>query len=336
MHPAIEHDLRARFEEYGLDATFNTTQLRDLPPGGQTTLILQRAKTMQVYVTTYLSPMTLTEVGKRRLWHDSSSNLVVGDHINERSAAAFREAGLQFLDRAGNAWLTFDDVLVDVRGRTRGRGQIPAPQPKQRNLFSARRAQVIFVLLAWSAAIEASFRTIADASGVSVGQVQSTIKLLDDTGYLRQAGSRQLLRRDELLDRWTAAYPTGLGPKLRLRDFFGNVDHIEQVSNAQTLLIGGEAAVEELLRPASITLYAEELDPRLPATNRWRTDREPNIHLRRKFWKPPFPEGAATRVRGFARAPSLLIYADLIASGDSRQREAAGALREQDVELRQL
>jgi hypothetical protein len=337
MHSDVETELLSRLEEYGMRVA-GSGELAALRPGDQADLTIAHSKASRQYVVIYLPMMTLTELSRLGALNGTPHPiLVVGEHIGERSAAAYREAGVQFLDRAGNAYLKLGAVLVDARGRSAKRGDTSAARARDTNLFSARRAQVIFAILVWRDLVNARLRAIADACGVSIGQVQSTVKLLEETGYLRHAAPRAIQREGELIDRWTAAYPTGLGPKLHTHDFFGDIDHVLPTSDDKPLFIGGESALEGLLRPASLTLYTATFDPRLPAVNRWRTDREPNIHVRRKFWlPPPLLEHPTTYVRDMATVPSLLIYADLMASNDSRQREAARTLREQDAQLRQM
>lgn len=336
MHSAAERELLVRLEEYGMRPTRDGS-LGALRPGERTLVTITHPKASSQYIVTYLPTMTLTELSRLGTPNDAPHpTLVVGEHISERSAAAYREAGVQFLDRDGNAYLDLGAVLIDVRGCRRKHRAVPSARARETNLFSARRSQVIFAILVWRDLVNAPLRAIADASNVSIGQAQSTTKLLEETGYLRHATPRKLIRQDELIDRWTAAYPTGLGPTLHMHGFFGDIDRVRPISADEPLYIGGESAVDELIHPTSLTLYTETFNTRLPALNRWRTDREPNIHLRRKFWTPPAPEHPTHHVRGLARVPPLLIYADLIASDDSRQRDAARTLRERDAELRQM
>ncbi|RSM44715.1 hypothetical protein DMB66_52130, partial [Actinoplanes sp. ATCC 53533] len=55
--------------------------------------------------------------------------LVVGDRISRRSAAALRDAGIQFVDALGNAFIAFDGALVEVQGRTEPTNQAPKSSP---------------------------------------------------------------------------------------------------------------------------------------------------------------------------------------------------------------
>ena len=62
---------------------------------------------------------------------------------------------------------------------------------------------------------------------------------------------------------------------------------MKNVQPEDPVFVSGESAAEDLLRPASLTLYVQEFDPRLAVVNRWRSDGPANIVVRRKFWQVP-------------------------------------------------
>lgn len=239
----------------------------------------------------------------------------------------FRALGINYLDQAGNTYINFDGVRIDVRGRRAVKANLaPSNTVDARggvNLFSPKRAQVIFAILSWPELITRPVRDIAAAAGVSLGQVQQTLDLLVRYGLLGEGKQFLDHKRQQLIDQWAAAYRTGLGSHARTKFFSGAIDHLE--SEIMPLYISGEAAVPDLLRPETLVLYTRELPTDLIRTHRWRrNDDRPNIFLRPQFWQIP---GEAEKP-GPHKAPWLLIYADLLASGDGRQREAASHLLE--------
>ena len=243
-------------------------------------------------------------------------------HIAAKTGDAFRRAGVQYLDDAGNAWIKFGDVLIDVRGRPRPKDSTPRAGATG-NLFSSGRAQVVLALLAWPELWKAPQREVAHTAGVSLGQAHNTLSLLAQAGYQRDQ------RRDgraDLLDLWAAAFPAGLAQRLTLAKYQGDVEPVKTPRADDVMAVSGEAAVPDLLRAATLTLYVPELNPRLAIVNRWRADGEPNIIVRRKFWHDPVaPEAGAP---GIDVAPWPLVYADLLGSNDSRARAAAQQYRE--------
>jgi len=157
--------------------------------------------------------------------------------------------------------------------------------------------------------------------------------LLTEAGYRRD---RPRPGQTELLDLWAAAFPTGLATKLTLARYRGQIGPVKHVRSDGPVFFSGESAAEDLLRPATLTLYVEQLDLRLPVVNQWRSDGPANIVVRRKFWQVPHdssssggasrdPDGALAGVRP---APWPLVYADLVTSGDPRVRTVAREWRD--------
>jgi len=251
--------------------------------------------------------------------------LIVGERVTERSAEQFRQLGMNYIDSAGNAYVRFGGVHIDVRGRRSSPSRTDRSSRAPRgstNLFSTKRAQVIFALLAWDDVLESTFREIAETAGVAVGQAKQTIDLLEDHRYLLPQRRFAPGGRDILLAQWVAAYPTGLGAPSRGFGFRGEFADLHPTS--LEVHVSGEAAVPDLIRrPTTFTFYADFVPSELVLANRWRSDDDsPNIFYRQKFWTRPGDEP------GLHTAPQLLVYADLLASGESRQREAAEAMEE--------
>lgn len=274
------------------------------------------------YRLVWLPHPTLSEVAQLDGIDRDDRLLVVGPRISSRTADALRDARIEYVDYAGNAYLDIGPVLVDIRGR-----RAPAIEPGRRatdaNLFSAKRMQVVFVLLAWPDAVGLPVRAIAEAAGTSVGITQSTLDILKESDYLL---GRSLHRRDELLDLWTAAFRGALLPKIRRDSFRGD---IESWSAPAGYAISGESAVETIRNPQTLTIYATRFDLADAVTNGWRKSDEPNIEIRQQFWNEPQVALPSERRNIFVAeaAPPLLVYADLITSNEPRQIEVAKMLR---------
>jgi hypothetical protein len=291
-------------------------------PGVQiTTVRLTRGTSTQAYRLLYGPTVSLADA--RPASGAEPPTLVFTSFIAPRSAEAFRRAGVQYLDMVGNAWVEFDGVLLDVRGRPRPDDlAVPAHKPAG-NLFSTARAQVAFALLAWPPLWEATRRDLAHAAGVSLGQAHNALALLTEAGYRRDPARPG---QTKLLDLWAAAFPTGLATKLTLARYRGEIGAVRVVHSDEPVFVSGESAAEDLLRPATLTLYVEELDPRLPVVNKWRSDGPANIVVRRKFWQVPHDSDGA--LAGVRPAPWPLVYADLVTSDDPRVRTVARQWRD--------
>jgi hypothetical protein len=108
---------------------------------------------------------------------------------------------------------------------------------------------------------------------------------------------------------------------------------------AAGVYLGGEAAASELdshLRPAGAVLYGQELPVRLLARYRCRkaaAAEDANVIVRRKFWTAP---GSGSADVGAGLVPAVLVYADLLVSGEPCQREHAERLRRLNDRLERL
>lgn len=285
---------------------------------------LTRGASTHEYTLVYGPAVKVADTGRLGDAGDANAPaLVFTTFVAPKSAETFRRAGVQYLDTAGNSWVEFGDVLIDVRGRRRPVGARLPTRTTGGNLFSTGRAQVTFALLAWPQLWEAPQRELAHVSGVSLGQAHNALALLNEAGYGRdhtRAG------QTELLDLWVAAFPTGLATKLTLATYRGDIDEVKKVDADDPVFVSGGGAADDLLRPATLTLYVEELDPRLPVVNKWRSDGAPNIVVRRKFWHAPDDSDAA--LTGVRSAPWPLVYADLVTGDDPRERNVAKEWRD--------
>ncbi len=266
-----------------------------------------------------------------RIAADQSSRqlLIITHHIHPSTAESLRAGGIWFADASGNSFLRAPNVTIDVRCRTRSRRvsmvRGRAADTRATTLFTPKRAQVVAAILSTPELVAAPLRDIAFRAGTSVGLAKSTMDDLAEVGFVAARGtSRRPVDFERLLDMWVSAFPIGLGESVTL--FVGEGEPHPTVSEGVDVAVSGEQAVPALIRHApTLTAYVE-LDPgeRLPAAfiraNRWRKSDLPNVVLRRKFWRdlPEFRPGCA---------PAPLVIADLVATRDGRQLEAAKEVR---------
>ena len=323
--------VQERLREFGIAPQ---VERQDPIAGIDAIITLSRDGQSQRYVAEARTPTTLGSAFRRK--HDQFGGepdplLIIGHRVSRRSADAFRAAGIQFVDALGNAFIAFGSVLIDVQGRTESgtatsdtyRHTDQPPRPT--NIFSSRRSQVILALLTWLELRHATVREVATAAGVSVGQAHDTLNRLQQAGFL-MPGSRRLEQADQVLDLWTAAYSTGLGPRLELARYHGDPSRpISGVTPERPVYRSSESAKGSgVVRPATLTVYLDRPDPKFPILNRWdaNPDREPNIFVRQKFWTSPRAAEEAFSPDG-QNAPWPLVYADLLAARDARLHEVA-------------
>jgi hypothetical protein len=180
-------------------------------------------------------------------------------------------------------------------------------------------------LLAVPGLVREPYRTIAEQAGVAHGTVGWVMAELPRLGFLGEiAGRRRLFQPERLLRQWVEAYARTLRPKLALQTLRAPTIAWwrELDPRGLGLALGGEAAAARLagnLEPEVLTLYGAKTDLRRFAIARpLRADPRGNVELLERFWR--FEHDPPELV------PDLLVYADLLATGDARCLEAARAL----------
>jgi len=254
--------------------------------------------------------------------------LLVAPYITREIAARCRDLHLPFIDTAGNAYLEGPGLLIYVVGQ-------PRPAELKQDRFRALNPagqHITFALLCRPELIRANYRQIAAAARVALGTVGPVMKDLEARGFLRlkTATERNLLDPERMLQEWVTHYPTTLRPKLNPRRFQADADQLHQAKIDQhNAYWGGEIAAEKLthfLKPTHFTIYAREPIAKLVAANRMRAERAGNVEILDAFWDfDTGPDDAGL-------VPAVLVYADLLATNDGRNAEAAKLIYEQRIE----
>jgi hypothetical protein len=335
LNKTVLTDVIRRLEELGLrvDLADAVAPDRGLDAVARLTTNSGAVQTYGVQIKQRLTPELATAVHVQS--HPPA--LMVAPSISDPVAERLRARGIDYVDTAGNAHVAWDDVFIDVRGRRKSAARLPKTSARGARTFSRAGLQVQFVLLSWPEMAAQPLRQLAHASGVSLGTAKMAVDELTTAGYLYEGTrGRQLARSGELLNRWSEAYSIILDPALSLGEFSTSDlswwRQSERELRQLDIQVGGEAAaslLDSYLQPSSLALYVDKLPLSLIGRYRMaRADGDGNVHIRQRFWQ--VPEQASWIV------PSTLIYADLLASGDPRQREHADRIRTSDDRLTRL
>jgi hypothetical protein len=254
--------------------------------------------------------------------------LLVAPYVTRETADHCRHLKLAFIDTAGNAYLERPGLFVWVAGRPQ-----PADlkQPRYRALQPAG-LRITFALLCVPGLIGANYREIARAAGVALGAVGPALQDLEARGFLRRTRARspRLLDPGRLIDEWVTHYPITLRGKLNPRRFDADTHLLKSADLAKhSGYWGGEVAADRLtgiLKPGAFTIYAREPIAWLAAAARLRARPEGAVEILDVFWNFP-PDVHRQEV-----VPPLLAYADLLATRDGRNIEAAKIIRERFIE----
>lgn len=255
--------------------------------------------------------------------------LLVARHVNTETAEDLRKNNIEFIDTAGNAFLNNPPVYVFITGN---RPPATGARPPVIRAFKPAGLKMIFGFLCHPGLERKTYREIAAAAGVALGTVDWIMKELKELGFLIDMGRRgpRLARKETLLQRWVTAYPEQLRPKLILGRYKGMPDWWQRKRllplHAQW---GGEVAAEKMthyLKPELITIYtgAQNL-PQFLLENRLKADITGDTEILEKFWK------ATEERQPEELVPPLLVYADLLATGNQRNLETATTIYEQHI-----
>lgn len=270
---------------------------------------------------TVMHPSTLAGVHQ--------TQVLITDYVNPLMADRLMQMNIPFIDTVGNAYLNVPPVFVLIKGN-----RPPAKLPKETisRAFQPTGLKIIFAFICHPDLVTAPYRDIAKTADVALGTVGRVITDLQELGYLVDMGKRgrRLVNRKELLDRWVTTYPERLRPKLLVGRF--STTQKDWWKDAPLVKFkaywGGEVAAARItryLRPEQITIYAREPTAELELTYRLRKAPEGNIELLRAFWDIEW-HGAHRE-----DAPPVLVYADLLATGDPRNIATAQLIYEQEL-----
>jgi hypothetical protein len=245
--------------------------------------------------------------------------LLVADHVTPPIAEQLRARKIPFVDAAGNVFLDQPPLFVWVKGQ-KPRVEAGGVRPMGR-AFQASGLQVLFALICHPEWAELPYREIATRANVAHGTVGWVMAELPKLGLMTEIrGRRRLTQRERLLQQWAEFYPRVLRPRLLLGRYRAEtLAWWDTVDPAQYgAVLGGEPAgarITHYLRPGAAMFYTEKVDPRLLVDLRLRTDVTGNVEIYRRFWTFDGDEPGL--------APTPLVYADLMATGDGRCIETA-------------
>ncbi len=267
---------------------------------------------------------------------EPGKGLLVADYINPNLGDKFKKAGIQFIDMAGNAYLDQPPVYIYIKGNKPATGG--TEKGKTGKAFQPAGMRMIYAFLKNRNLVNAPYREIAEQAQVALGTVGQVINDLVAQGLLVEGVDKNQRRLDDfarLLDKWVEAYPYKIKEKQRIGTFTtDNPDWWKTIKpKALGALWGGEIAATlytHYLNPREAAVYIkkEDIAPFLKAGRLRKAQPNENpgivVDLIEPFWK----QDAITETENEGLAHPIIVYADLIATGDPRNLETANRLSE--------
>lgn len=262
------------------------------------------------------------------------AGLLVADYVNPNMARKLREAGIQYIDAAGNAYLNQPPVYIHIEGnKPKAR---TATRTKAGKAFQPAGMKIVCAFLKDRELINAPYREIAEQAQVALGTVGGIIRDLLEQGILVEdikGTQRQIADYGRLLNKWVEAFPHQLRDKHHLGTFttdnpqWWREIHPEEFGAAW----GGEVAAGEYtdyLNAKDVVVYIGkgQMTDFLKYARLKRAAPDEKIDLRIDLIEPFWKQGNGNVRRGLVHP--LIVYADLVATGDPRNLEMAKRLRE--------
>jgi hypothetical protein len=252
--------------------------------------------------------------------------LLVAKYVNPVMTKELMDNGIEFIDTAGNAFINQPPIYIFVKGNR----QPETLGQTQNRAFRPTGLKIIYALLCNPGLENRPFREITAKADVALGTVGWVKRDLKELGFLMDMGGRgyKLLQKDKLLQRWITAYTEHLRPKQILGHYRG--EHFDWWRNKQLDFLkakwGGEVAAAKLtkyLHPEIITIYTkDEYLNQLLFECKLKKDPAGEVEILDKFWDYEVNLEYKDLVH------PILIYADLIATGNQRNIETAKMIYE--------
>jgi len=260
--------------------------------------------------------------------------LVAAPYIGPEGQRLCREAGVGYLDLAGNAFLRFDGVLIDRRSGERP----PRAKARLRRLFSPKSSRILRVLVdqpdqEWTLA-----RLAAEAA-ISVRTAHLVINALEEKDFVdKRRGAIRLAKPGPLLDLWAENYHLDQHRRQTFYSFVRSPRELaaklaaeataQHVSLALTLHAGA-ALVAPFVRYTDVHAYiAGDIDRFAKALDLRPVETGGSVHL-----LTPNDEGIFYGIQTIEGVPVVCnpqLYLDLL-HYPARGREQAEELRRQKL-----
>ena len=277
-------------------------------------------KTYYVEIKAAITKATIGYVAER-IHRFKKPAMLVTRYVTPQMAERLRALNIAFIDTAGNAYINDPPIYIYVIGNKK-------KDDPQKNItgraFRPTGLKVVFALLCQQGLVKAPYRDIVTATRVAQGTVGWVIYDLKQQNYLVDRGKhgRKLINAAKLLDTWVEMYARELRPRLvigryetKKTDWWKNIDWRQ--TNACLGAEPAAAVLTDYLKPGTITVYAPEEINQFFITHQLKKDPDGDVELIKKFWDFDY----LWDYDGIA--PPLLVYADLIATGNDRNIETA-------------
>lgn len=251
--------------------------------------------------------------------------LLVAKYITPTVMDELASNGINTLDCAGNCHIRYEKGNKVIFHLTNKGEKNTFMTEKPYPVFQEAGLKIIFYLLQDIVNAGKPYREIQIATGVSLGAIKNVFNVLVERNFILLINSKRILKnKNVLFNLWVENYNQVLKPKLLLgkMSFRTNDRRINwsALKLPEGMYWGGEGGanrIDDYLEPGAFDIYTD-----IPAANLLKTgmvmqNENGEIRIYQKFWKWETDNQLV---------PLILIYADLMGSGNSRCIEMAERL----------
>ncbi len=256
--------------------------------------------------------------------------LIIAKYINSEVALELKKSNVNYLDVAGNCFIKHEDLILYVVGQKVHKKE----KNNQTKAFQEAGVKIIFNLLTNPDNLQISYRELAELADVSIGSVSNIMNELEDQNFILKTKMKRVLKnKTALLERWVVAYHDVLRPRILKKQM--RFTKPEDASNWRSLLINKNDDITVWGAEPAAAILTNNLNPEkfsIYTTKNWQNlgqelgivpDLNGKIEILQVFWKQ-WDINQTT--------PPLLVYADLIGSGFSRNIETAQIILENELQ----
>lgn len=258
--------------------------------------------------------------------------LIIAKYITSEVALELRENGINYLDVAGNCFIKQQDLILYIIGQKVHKKE----KTNQAKAFQEAGIKIIFNLLSNPANLKLSYRELAELADVSIGSISNVMNELEEQNFIIKTKLKRVLKnKSALLERWVVAFQDVLRPRLVKKQM--RFIKPDTAQNWKSLLLdNGEGITLWGAEPAAAMLTNKLVPERFSiyTTQSWQNlgqelglvpDVNGKVEVLQVFWKQSQKDNNQT-------TPPLLVYADLIGSGFSRNIETARIILENELQ----
>jgi len=242
--------------------------------------------------------------------------LVAANYITPKAKAKLKTEKINYIDGFGNAYLNLLNLKLYVE-----KGDAKPFTNNSNEIFTTAGAKLLFELLQNPQSINNTYRELAEKCSIALGSVSKIMKALINEGFAIKINSKniQLTKRQELLERWIPLINEKVLPSYQLDTFqFGKTNQSNWQNTNEAIQWAGEpgaALLTNYLNPEKFSLFTTLTKTEIIKVAGLLPNQSGNITIYKPFWKSDHNTKKTV--------PPLLIYAQLIHSGNARNIETA-------------